>query len=117
MEVVVGFTLLLLAVVAALSLLGSGLDLGKSGEQRVLAGNLAESILERERAKDFASLTPGSINLTDTADFATNVQVRRVIQEVEPTPPTRTLRVEVSWDTKRGRASLFREAYLLQTNR
>ncbi|MBI3928496.1 MAG: hypothetical protein HY319_23340 [Armatimonadetes bacterium] len=99
-ETLIGISILLLAVVLMMSLLPSSWLAVHRGEQRLVAANLAQSLLEEQRSVPFEELDSGALPRVTTAH-----QVFEPLLEVEPVPGKprlKLVRVRVRWEA-RGR--------------
>lgn len=100
MEVLLAFTLTALLLVLILNLFPSAMATVRRAEQRQVAGNLAESLLERKASLGFDRLPVGTLEDTP-GDFRVRFEVTAVANE-DPRF-LRALTVSVNW-TDRGRA-------------
>lgn len=97
-ETVVGMTLLLLVFVVGINLIPSAWKAMGSGEQRVYAVTLAQSILEQKRSENFDSLASGYL-----PDVDNNGNKYRVYLDVDSSKPRlKRLSVTLDWQA-RGR--------------
>jgi hypothetical protein len=97
-ETVVGMTLLLLVFVVGINLLPSAWKAMATGEQRVYAVTLAQSILEQKRSENFDSLVSGYL-----PDVDNNGYKFKVYLDVDASKPRlKRLSLTLDWQA-RGR--------------
>ena len=94
LETVMGLTLVLLVFVTGINLIPLSLRARRSAEQKLLAGNLAQSTLEEQSGRDFTQVQ--STSLPDVTLQGTLFHVQLRVDE--PKPIVKRLTVEVRWD-------------------
>lgn len=97
MEVLLAFTLTALLLILILNLFPSAMATVLRAEQRQVAGNLAESLLERKASLAFDQLPVGKVENTP-GEYATRFEVTGVANE-DP-QFLRALSVTVTWSAK-----------------
>lgn len=97
-ESVLCISLLLLAVVLVMNLLPASWVAGKGAEQRLYAANLAQSLLEEQRAARFDTLASATLPTVQEADtlYAPSIEV----VPVPGKPRLKTVRARVRWTTR-----------------
>lgn len=118
----VAFSLALFAICILLLLgLVPGLISGNQmSAQQLQAGELAQSILEQQRALPFEKLQPGSHSLSPLITPEGQYSPVLVIDGVPGEPNLnriRRLTVSVSWSERRRKHSLSRELYVARVGR
>ncbi len=98
-ETVMGLTLLLMVMVVGINLLPVSLRAMSSGEHKVAAANLAQSLLEEKRSGNYDNLASGYL-----PDVVLNRMTYHVYLDVDSSKPRlKRLSLCVSWDS-RGKA-------------
>ncbi|MBX3169411.1 MAG: hypothetical protein KF760_18570 [Candidatus Eremiobacteraeota bacterium] len=89
LETVAGWTLLLLVLVLGINLLPHSLRAMSLGEQKVVAANLAQNLLQEQAHSDFEALQ--STDLPPVDDYRIHLEVE------SPNPRLKKLTLRVRW--------------------
>lgn len=104
-ETILAASILLLAGLLVVDLLPSSWLAVRGAEQRLVAGNLAQSLLEEQRAIPVRDLVPRTRLLRVGAmDYTATLEVA----PAAGSPRLRALTARASWSTRRGRQEVVR---------
>ncbi len=114
-ESIICISLLLLAVLLIMNLVPASWVAVNQAEQRLFAGNLAQSLLEEQRGIAFENLAPATLPPVTRTGATFNPQI-----EVIPVPGydrLKTVRVRVTWDSRAVHHEELREVVLCRAPR
>lgn len=111
METVVAISLLGLIIIFVVNIFPGSVLAARSGNERIEAENLAESILEQTRASAFNSLTLGTTNVPSPDPKFTVTQEIFVPTNADA-DQTLGVRIIVQWESKSQTKSIQREVWL-----
>jgi len=98
--------LISLLVLFCLSLIPSFKFSNRRANMELQAGSVAQSILDVQRAKPFASISP----TTEPAQVVDQIEYLPTIEVTDLEPKLKRVRVNVDWSWKEQRYRVFREA-------
>jgi len=119
-EVAFSLALFAICILLLVGLLPGLISGNQLSAQQLQAGDLAQSILEQQRALPFEQLQPGSRNLSPVVTSQGHYSPVLVIDGVPGEPNLtriRRLTVSVSWTERRRTHSLRRELYVAKISR
>lgn len=119
-EVAFSLALFAICILLLVGLLPGLISGNQLSAQQLQAGDLAQSILEQQRALPFEQLQPGSRNLSPVVTSQGHYSPVLVIDGVPGEPNLnriRRLTVSVSWSERRRTHSLRRELYVAKISR
>lgn len=113
LESIFSISVLLLAVLLIINLLPTSWLATNQAEQRLYAGNLAQSILEEKRSAAFDALA----NETRSTVDAAGARFTPVVEVVPVSDKLKTVRVRIQWTSRQIRREVVREILLCRVPR